>query len=93
MEIQLVENGSKGRFAAMDNGTEAGHITYSRAGETTLVLIHTEVMDSYRGQGIGKLILMHIVEVARKEGLRILPLCPFAKSVFERTEEIRDVLR
>jgi uncharacterized protein len=93
VEIQLIENGSKGRFAAMDHGTEAGHITYSRTGENTLVLIHTEVMESYRGQGVGKLILMHIVEVARKEGLRIRPLCPFAKAMFERTEEIRDVLR
>ena len=93
MEIQLIEDGSKGRFAAMDNGTEAGHITYSKAGDTTLILDHTEVNDAYRGQGIGKVMVMHIVELARKEGLRILPLCPFAKSVFDRTEEIRDVLR
>lgn len=93
MEIQLFEDGSKGRFAAMDNGTEAGHITYSKAGETTLILDHTEVMDSHRGQGVGKLIVMHIVEVARRDGLRILPLCPFAKAVFERTAEIRDVLK
>jgi uncharacterized protein len=50
-------------------------------------------MDSCCGQGIGELIVMHIVEVARKEGLCILPLCPFARSVFERTEGIRDVLR
>jgi uncharacterized protein len=93
MEIQLIEDGSKGRFAAMDNGTEAGHITYSKAGDTTLILDHTEVNDAYRGKGIGKIIVMHIVEVARKEGLRILPLCPFAKAVFDRTEEIRDVLK
>lgn len=93
MEIQLIEDGAKGRFAAMDNGIEAGHITYSKAGDTTLILDHTEVNDAYRGQGIGKIIVMHIVEVARKEGLRILPLCPFAKSVFDRTEEIRDVLK
>lgn len=93
MEIQLLEDGAKGRFAAMDGGTEAGHITYSKAGDTLLILDHTEVMDSHRGQGVGKLIVMHIVEFARKEGLRILPLCPFAKSVFERTAEIRDVLR
>jgi len=88
MEIQFFEDGPKGRFAAMDNGTEAGHITYSKAGDTTLILDHTEVNDAYRGQGIGKVIVMHIVELARKEGLRILPLCPFAKSVFDRTEEI-----
>jgi predicted GNAT family acetyltransferase len=93
MEVQHIEEGSKGRFAAMDNGTEAGHITYSKAGDTMLILDHTEVNDAYRGQGIGKVIVMHIVGVARRDGLKILPLCPFAKSVFDRTEAIRDVLR
>lgn len=93
MEIQRIEEGSKGRFAAVDNGTEAGHITYSKAGDTMLILDHTEVNDAYREQGIGKVIVMHIVEVARRDGLKIMPLCPFAKSVFDRTKEIRDVLR
>jgi predicted GNAT family acetyltransferase len=93
MEVLRSEEGSKGRFAAMDNGTEAGYITYSKAGDTMLILDHTEVNDAYRGQGIGKIIVMHIVDVARRDGLKVLPLCPFAKSVFDRTEEIRDVLR
>lgn len=93
MEIQRTEDGSKGRFTAMDNGTEAGVITYSRAGETTLILDHTEVDDDYRGRGVGKALVMHIVEVARTDGLRILPLCPFARSVFNRNEAIRDVLK
>jgi len=93
MEVLRSEEGSKGRFAAMDNDIEAGHITYSKAGDTMLILDHTEVNDAYRGQGIGKVIVMHIVDIARRDGLKILPLCPFAKSVFDRTEEIKDVLR
>ncbi len=76
----------------MDSGTEAGHITYSKAGDSLLILDHTEVNDAYRGQGIGKIIVMHIVELARRDGLKILPLCPFAKAVFDRTPDIRDVL-
>lgn len=92
MEIKHIPDGSKGKFAAMDKDTEAGHITYSKAGDTTLILDHTEVNDDYRGQGIGKIIVMHIVELARRDGLKILPLCPFAKAVFDRTPDIRDVL-
>ena len=33
------------------------------------------------------------VESARKEGIKILPLCPFARSVFEKTPEFADVFR
>ncbi len=92
MEIKHIPDGSKGRFAAMDNGTEAGHITYSKAGDSMLILDHTEVNDDYRGQGIGKVIVMHIVDLARKKELKIIPLCPFTKAVFDRTPDIRDVL-
>ena len=35
---------------------------------------------------------MHIVKFARENNIKIIPLCPFAKSVFDRTESIRDVL-
>ena len=57
-----------------------------------MILDHTEVSDTYRGQTIGKRILMQIVEFARQNKIKIIPLCPFAKSVFDKTESIRDVL-
>lgn len=33
-----------------------------------------------------------VLENARREGFKILPLCPFAKGQFERHPEWRDVL-
>jgi predicted GNAT family acetyltransferase len=35
---------------------------------------------------------MEAVQYARENNLKILPLCPFAKSVFDKTEEIQDLL-
>jgi predicted GNAT family acetyltransferase len=35
---------------------------------------------------------MEVVLFARENNIKIIPLCPFAKSVFDKTEEIRDVL-
>jgi uncharacterized protein len=35
---------------------------------------------------------MKIVKFAREKNIKILPLCSFAKSVFDKMEEIRDVL-
>jgi predicted GNAT family acetyltransferase len=32
------------------------------------------------------------IEDVRREGFRILPLCPFAKTQFERYPELRDML-
>jgi predicted GNAT family acetyltransferase len=32
------------------------------------------------------------IEMAREKHIKILPLCPFAKRVFDKTEEYKDVL-
>jgi predicted GNAT family acetyltransferase len=92
IEIKQIKDEAKGRFAAMDNEKEAGAIFYTSAGESKIILDHTEVDDAYRGQSIGKKILMFIVEFARENNIKIIPLCPYAKSVFDKTESIRDVL-
>lgn len=92
IEIKQIESGAKGYFAALDGNKEAGRMSYTFAGETKMIIDHTEVSDDYRGQNIGKRILMKLVEYARENKIKIIPLCPFAKSVFDRVEEIRDVL-
>lgn len=92
IEIKQIESGTKGFFGAFEGEIEAGRISYTFAGETRMILDHTEVNDTYRGQNIGKRILLEIVGYARENKIRIIPLCPFAKSVFDKTKEIRDVL-
>jgi uncharacterized protein len=92
LEIKQIESGTKGFFGAFDGETEAGRMSYTFAGETRMILDHTEVNDAYRGQNIGKRILMELVAYARENKIKIIPLCPFAKSVFNKVEEIRDVL-
>ncbi len=92
IEIKQFESGTKGYYAAFDGDKEAGRMTYTFVGNTMMIIDHTEVSNEYKGQNIGKRILMVVVEYARKNKIKIIPICPFAKSVFERTAEIRDVL-
>ena len=92
IEIKQISEGTKGYFCAYDKNKEAGRISYTFAGETIMILDHTEVSDVYRGQSIGKKILMEIVEYARQKKIKIIPLCPFTKSVFDKTESLRDVI-
>jgi len=92
IEIKQFADGTKGRFSALDEDRTAGSIYYTYAGSSIMILDHTEVNDAYRGKSIGKKILMEIVDFARENKIKIIPLCPFAKSVFDKTESIRDVL-
>jgi len=92
MEILRDDNGKKGQFSAVINGEEAGLMTYTWAGDHRFIIDHTEVNPEFSGQGIGKQLVMAAVAFARENNLKILPLCPYAKSVFDRTSAIKDVL-
>ena len=92
IEIKQIKDEAKCRFAAMADDKQAGAIFYTSAGKKKMILDHTEVDDAYRGQSIGKKVLMYIVEFARENNIKIIPLCPFAKSVFDKDKSIGDVL-
>jgi predicted GNAT family acetyltransferase len=92
MEINQVNNEKNGYFEATENNVQAGKMSYVWAGETKIIIDHTEVNPEFSGKGIGKQLLMAVVQNARENKIKILPLCPFAKSVFDKDETIRDVL-
>ena len=92
MTIENFNDGKKGYYRAMENEIEAGRMTYTWAGETKIIIDHTEVNPAFRGKNVGKKLLMEVVNFARTKKIKILPLCPFAKAMFEKTAEIRDVL-
>lgn len=92
-EVKLEEEGSKGRAYIGDASKTAAEMTYSLAGSHLIIIDHTEVGDEYRGQGLGRKLLTKIVNMARENEKKILPLCPYAKSVFDKDSSISDVLR
>lgn len=92
MKIERINDGNKGFFRAMENEVQAGLMTYTWAGSDKFIIDHTEVDENFKGQGVGKKMVMATVDFARANHIKIIPLCPFAKSVFDKVEEIRDVL-
>lgn len=91
-DVRREERGaSGGRWVALVDGHEAA-MTYSRVSAALVIIDHTEVPDALRGRGVGRALVLRAVEDARREGFRIIPLCPFAKAQFERNVDWRDVL-
>jgi len=89
--VSHVTAGHKGAFVIERDGKRLAEMSYTTAG-SKIIIDHTDVSDALRGTGAGKRLVMAAVEWARAEKKTLLPLCPFAKSVFEKTAEIRDVL-
>ena len=44
------------------------------------------------GQGVGRDLVRTAVEYAREHDLKIIPVCPFARSVIDGTPEYQDVV-
>ncbi len=92
MEIKQKEEGPKGKFYIELEGEELALMTYVWSGDDRIIIDHTEVSEKLKGKSAGKLLLAKTVEFAREKAIKILPLCPFARSVFDKTSDFNDVL-
>lgn len=91
MEIKREERNSKGSFYVETEGKRLAEMTFTYAGSHRIIIDHTEVSDALRGQGAGKQLVSAAVNWARENQMKILPLCPFARAVFEKTPAFADV--
>lgn len=92
MTIERIDDGKKGFFKAVVDGKESGLMTYVWSGPGKFIIDHTEVHEAFAGQGVGKQLALEAVKYARENNLKILPLCPYAKSVFDKNADLHDVL-
>ncbi len=68
-----------------------GEITFFRSGLDKLVIDHTAVVPEYRNAQIGLNLVRHVCSLARRQRRKIIPLCPFARAMFNRYSEFDDV--
>ena len=90
-KIEHQRSGHRGAFVWVENGERLAEMTYTVAG-SRVIIDHTDVDDRLRGKGAGKQLVKSAVEWARADKVQLLPLCPFARSVFEKTPDYSDVL-
>lgn len=87
-----VKHGSKSFYIGESEDAPLAEMGYVNSGEKLIIIDHTTVPDSLSGQGVGKKLLKELVDWARAENLKIMPLCPFAKVQMEKNEEYQDMI-
>lgn len=88
------EDDAKGRYEGRVAGIpDPAEMTYSRAGPTRIIVDHTHVPDSLRGQGVGQALAARVVADARAGRITIIPLCPFFKAQAVRHPDWHDVVK
>jgi predicted GNAT family acetyltransferase len=92
MEVKNRNDGQRGVFYIEDGDKEIALMHYILAGPAKMIIDHTEVNAEYQGKGLGLQLVRAGVAYARENHMKILPLCPFAKKIFDITPAFADVL-
>ena len=68
-----------------------GHVAFSnyKRADGVLTILHTEMPKALEGRGIGSALMRGVLDSARAQGLKVNPVCPFAKSLYRAAPRIR----
>jgi len=81
------------KFYLGDSDTShVARITWVKGGENIIVVNHTFVDPSLRGQNVAGQLLAEVVKMAREENLKIVPTCSYVVAKMTRTDEYKDIL-
>ena len=84
---QLIHDNRAGSRFEIRAGAQLAELVYRRNGNR-LVLIHTGVPPELGGQGLGGRLVTAAVGRAARDGLTIVPLCPFARGWLESHPDV-----
>jgi uncharacterized protein len=91
MEFQLKETGHDAfAFVYEKDGQNLGEITWTLLGDV-MVMDHTFVSPTLRGQGVAKQLLDRAAEYAREKDYKMEAVCSYVVTVFERSDEYEDI--
>ncbi|MFI1758898.1 GNAT family N-acetyltransferase [Streptomyces sp. NPDC020571] len=85
-DIEIRDDRDAGRLEAVAAGEVVGRIEYFvlDAPEPAVVPVHTIVEPAHEGQGIAGSLARELYGLARREGLTVVPLCPYVVKWAER---------
>ncbi|WP_437921355.1 GNAT family N-acetyltransferase [Sphingobacterium sp. LRF_L2] len=89
--MELIHVVDQNKWLALNDEVQIGELVYE-FGEGNLIITYTEVEPFYRGNKIAEELVLAAIKQARDAGLKVVPDCSFAVTVFERYPEERDVL-
>ena len=82
VHVEIHDNTAASRFEFTVEG-QTGVLVYDRRPDA-LALMHTEVPEALRGQHLGDALVQYALAAAKKEGRRIVPVCPFVEAYLQK---------
>ncbi|HYJ81752.1 MAG TPA: GNAT family N-acetyltransferase [Allosphingosinicella sp.] len=90
MDGEVKNNEAAHRYELEVEGELA--IAAYRLRDGRITFTHTEVPDALEGRGIGSRLVEAALEDVRRQGLKVVPACPFVKHYMDKHPEVQDLL-
>ena len=87
---QVRDNKDESRFELEEQGLTA-FADYSRRGDV-LTIPHVEAPMALRGTGAAGRLMQGLLDLVRKDGLKVVPSCPYAAVFIQRHKDYQDLL-
>jgi uncharacterized protein len=91
MAVEVKKNEEKSRYELIDEGDLVGVADYSVSGDR-VVMSHTEIVPSRRGQGLGAILIRESLEDLRELGRTVVPMCWYVAQYIGEHPEYRDLV-
>ncbi len=90
-DIEIVDNPENDRYEVRTDAQVIGRADYQRAGEY-VVIPHTQIDPAHGGQGLGGRMVRFALDDIRRQGLKVVPACPFVADYVTKHPEYADLL-
>jgi len=90
MDLQIEHLPEPGRFQAVVDGATC--VADYRLRDGVMAITHTEVAPRLQGRGIAAALVQALLDHAQAHGLKVLPLCSYARAYMRRHPETAALL-
>ena len=90
MPTDVVDVPERHRYEIVRDGSMLGFTAYQKTDEL-IVFTHTEVDPALEGQGVGGKLVRAALDDVRRQGLAVLPICPFVHAWMSRHPDYADL--
>lgn len=82
----------KERVFLEEEGKVVAEINWAFLEEKVIDVNRTFVDESQRGKGLAEKLVLAVIEIAKKEELKIVPSCSYVENYFKKHEELASLL-
>lgn len=90
MDYPVINNISRKRFELTVDDKIA--VVEYKLFDGGISFLHTEVPHELEGKGIGSALAKYVLDYAKQNSLKVLPLCPFIKKYIDRHPEYLELV-